>query len=83
MINFSLLFNFISYSFASHIISTPWQQSWMILKILENSLTASKEKGEEPDILEIQDLNILRNEIDFQFTLRDYYSDSFVQVLRV
>lgn len=50
------------------------------MNILEHSqLCSTGDKGENiPN--EITDLSVLRKEVNFQFTLRDYAADPFVQV---
>lgn len=69
------------FSFGSHIISTPWQQSWVTMDTLEASyqnLGETEELNEES--LGTAEMCVLRREIDFQYILRNYSSDPFVQV---
>lgn len=61
-------------SFGSHIIATPWQQSWMALNILEGD-------DDGRVVPKKDEIDLLRKEIDFQYTLRKHWSDPFVQVI--
>lgn len=66
-------------SFASHIVSTPWQQSWATLKLLEYCI--NKHGGDfKSDVFSMSDITNVRKEVDFQYTLRNYAADGFVQV---
>ncbi|KAK6638772.1 hypothetical protein RUM43_007040 [Polyplax serrata] len=61
-------------SFGSHIIATPWQQCWMALNILEGD-------NDGRVVPKKDEIDLLRKEIDFQYTLRKHWSDPFVQQL--
>lgn len=68
------------FSFGSHIVSTPWQQSWVTMDMLEASHQIEDDSQNSNDPLGLSEMNILKKEVDFQYTLRNYSSDPSVQV---